>query len=83
MHRRGSAKYKPNQIDHIVAFTRRLKIEQLGLLKLQSEEIQMSGEVKYLGVVLDPRLTWKSRKDKKEGADSADTWMGAESRYQY
>lgn len=42
----------------IMAFTRRRKLEGIGPLKLLGENIQLSGEVKYLGVILDSKLTW-------------------------
>jgi hypothetical protein len=42
----------------IVAFTRRRKLEGLGPLRLRGKEIQLKGEVKYLGVTIDSKLTW-------------------------
>ncbi|VEN55699.1 unnamed protein product [Callosobruchus maculatus] len=41
----------------IIAFTRRKKVEGLGPLQLLGNQIQLSGEVTYLGVVLDSKVT--------------------------
>lgn len=51
MNQRGGAKHKPIQIEHSC-------IEGLESLKIPNEEIELSGEVKYLGVILEHRLTW-------------------------
>lgn len=45
----------------MIAFTRRKKLEGLGPLILRGEQIQLSGEVKYLGVILDSKLTWNQQ----------------------
>lgn len=34
------------------------KLERLGALKIQAEEIQLSVKVKYLGVIADHTVTW-------------------------
>ena len=41
----------------MVPFTNRRKTEGLGPLKLHDKDLKMLGEVKYLGVTLDSRLT--------------------------
>ena len=48
----------------IVPFTNRRKIENLGPLILQGKELQMLGEVKYLGVILDSKLNWNQHLQK-------------------
>ena len=47
----------------IVAFTRRYKVA-LGPLFIDGTLVELSKEVKYLGVVLDKRLNWNSHLDK-------------------
>jgi len=42
----------------IVPFTNRRKTEGLGPLILHGKELEMLGEVKYLGVILDSKLNW-------------------------
>jgi hypothetical protein len=42
----------------IVPFTNRRKLEGLGPLILHGKELKMLGEVKYLGVILDSKLSW-------------------------
>lgn len=42
----------------VVAFTKITKLEELGALHLRGVEIQLPGEVKYLAVILDPRMAW-------------------------
>lgn len=44
----------------LVPFTRRRKLEGLGPLFLNGGNLEMSGEVKYLGVIFDSKLTWTS-----------------------
>lgn len=41
----------------MIAFTRRRKVGGLETLKLRSERIKLSEEVKYLGVIFDSKLT--------------------------
>jgi hypothetical protein len=48
----------------IVPFTNRRKIEDLAPLILHGKELKMLGEVKYLGVILDFRLTWNEHLQK-------------------
>jgi hypothetical protein len=48
----------------IVPFTNRRKIEGLGSLKLHGKDLKMLDEVKYLGVILDSRLTWNQHLQK-------------------
>jgi hypothetical protein len=48
----------------IVSFTSRRKIEHLGPLILHGKELKMLGEVKYLGVILDSKLTWNQHLQK-------------------
>ena len=48
----------------IVPFTKRRKIEDLGPLFLHGKEIPMLGEIKYLGVILDSKLSWNQHLDK-------------------
>lgn len=44
----------------MIPFTRRRKLEDIKLPKLFGTELQMSREVKYLGITLDAKLTWNS-----------------------
>ena len=48
----------------MVPFTSRRKIEGLGHLKLHGKDLKMLDEVKYLGVILDSRLTWNQHLQK-------------------
>jgi hypothetical protein len=48
----------------IVPFTKRRNVEGLGPLMLQGKELKMLGEVKYLGVVLDSKLSWNQHLQK-------------------
>jgi hypothetical protein len=48
----------------IVPFTNRRKIEGLRPLKLHGKDHKMLDEVKYLGVILDSRLTWNQHLQK-------------------
>ena len=43
----------------IVPFTNRRKVEDFGPLTLHGKELKMLGEVKYLGVIVDCKLSWK------------------------
>jgi hypothetical protein len=49
----------------IVPFTNRRKIEGLGPLNLHGKDLKMPDEVKYLGVILDSRLTRKQHLQQK------------------
>lgn len=40
-----------------VTFTRRQKLGGIGPLKLDGETLQMSGKVRYYGIMVDSRLT--------------------------
>lgn len=44
----------------LVLFTRRYKIPCFKLPKLDGKEIKLSDEAKYLGIILDKKLNWKS-----------------------
>jgi len=46
-------------------FTNRRKIEALGPLKLHGKNLKMLDKIKYLGVILDSRLTWNQHLQKK------------------
>ena len=48
----------------IVPFTNRRKIGGIGPLKLHGKELEMRGEVKYLGVILDSKLNWNQHLQK-------------------
>jgi hypothetical protein len=48
----------------IVPFTNRRKTEGLRPLQLHGKELKMLDEVKYLGVILDSRLTWNQHLQK-------------------
>jgi hypothetical protein len=48
----------------IVPFTNRRKTVGLGPLKLHSKDLKMLDEVRYLGVILDSRLTWNQHLQK-------------------
>jgi hypothetical protein len=49
----------------LVPFTNRRKIEGLGPILLHGKEIEMLGEVKYLGVTLDSKLNLNQHFQKK------------------
>jgi hypothetical protein len=44
----------------VTPFTRRRNLEGLKEPVLFREKIQLSNKVKYLGITLDKRLTWKN-----------------------
>jgi hypothetical protein len=48
----------------VIPFARKRNIKGLRETILFSKRIQLSSEVKYLGVILDKGLTWKKQLDK-------------------
>jgi hypothetical protein len=48
----------------IIPFTRRREMKGLKEPILFNETIQLSNEVRYLGIILDKGLTWKKQLDK-------------------
>lgn len=54
------------KVNPLSSITKRTKIVRLGPLKLQSEEIQLPGIVKYREVVLDQSLKPTTRKEKRK-----------------
>jgi hypothetical protein len=48
----------------IAPFTNRRKTESLRLLTLHGKQLQILGEVKYLGVILDSKLNWNQHMQK-------------------
>lgn len=71
MGRGGRDKHEPIQIDH-GNIRQETKLEGVVPLKLPSDEIQQSGEIKYLGVIIDKRLTWNQHLDRMDCGDSVD-----------
>ena len=49
----------------LVLFTRKRKIDDLTPIILKGVNLQLSDEVKYLGVTLDKKLTWKAHVEDK------------------
>jgi len=43
----------------LMFFTRRAKIPNFSLPKLSGKRLELSSKAKYLGVILDPKLSWK------------------------
>lgn len=48
----------------IIPFTRRRNLDGLGPLRISNQEIPLQGETKYLGVILDTKLSWNQHLDK-------------------
>lgn len=48
----------------VVAFTRRRKLQDLKVLRLWGKELQLSSEVKYLGLLLDTKLNFTTHLEK-------------------
>ena len=59
----------------IVLFTRRRKLDGLVLPKLKGVTIQLSKEIKYLGVILDSKLLWKSHVETKASKALTAFWQ--------
>jgi hypothetical protein len=51
----------------MIPFTNRRKIEGLGPLNFHGKYLKMLDDVKYLGVILDSRLTWNQHLQKQLG----------------
>jgi len=56
-------------------FTRKYKPEPIGPLKLWGKEITCANSVKYLGVTLDAKLSWKSHFEKKRKKFYTSMWV--------
>lgn len=50
----------------VVLFTRRRRIPEYRLPILGGSRLILTGEVKYLGVILDSKLTWKRNIEERE-----------------
>jgi hypothetical protein len=66
----------------VVPFTNRRNVEGLEPLVLHGMELEMLGEVKYLGVVLDSRLNWDQHLQKII-RKAETTFVGARHMYSY
>jgi len=49
----------------MMLFTRKYKVETLSPVIFYSKELTLCKQVKYLGVILDPKLSWKLYVDAK------------------
>ena len=49
------------QNTNIMIFTKKYKPETIKPLRFEGQEIAFTNTVKYLGVLLDPKLNWKQR----------------------
>jgi len=61
--RDGTLSVNPNKTETIL-FTRRYKPKQHKAIYFFDEEVKLSQGVKYLGVILDSKLSWKAQMSK-------------------
>ena len=59
----------------LVLFTRKRKIDELIPIKLKGVQLQLSEEVKYLGVTLDMKLMWKAHVEDKTSKALNGFWL--------
>lgn len=64
----------PKKIE-VIVFTRSYKLRKDCNLILNGERLQLTNECKYLGVMLDGRLTWKSYWKKRCWTPTSSMWL--------